>query len=84
MRPDPLGLQDILDDRPLWEDLLRHRYPGATVAVVEAITSATHLDDDSALHVAKLVRWLSSPERERVVKIWPQLAKYLDEVLGDG
>jgi hypothetical protein len=78
-RRDPLSLQDVLDDRPLWEDLLRHHYPGATTLVVEAISTAIHLDDGMTRETAQLVRWLSAADRERVLILWPHLATHLDD-----
>jgi hypothetical protein len=74
-----LPLDDVLEDRPLWEDLLRRHYPGATTVVVDAIMFATYLDDDTAIDVAKLVRWLPTSERGKVLRIWPQLTDLLED-----
>jgi len=69
----------MLEARPFWEDLLRRHALGATTVVVEAITLATHLDDDTAADVAKLVRWLPESERARVLGIWPQLTGLVED-----
>jgi hypothetical protein len=77
-RHDPLSLQEVLDDLPLWEDLLRRHYPGATTVVVEAISTALHLDEQTARQAANLVRWLSAADRQSLLILWPQLATHMD------